>query len=126
MSVLYIWEFSQIVVRDDEEFPQTPGILQQVPVPIDQTVHQSARFNAATAFVYITADVACFIDIGSNVNSGIFALEQGRDYLFGVNPGDLIAVSANPHYQFAIVTDDGTTWIVFDPNPSIGLAQDLF
>lgn len=121
---LYIWEFSEVVVRDSAEFPQTPGILQQVPVVIDQTIHLSAPFNRATSFIYITADQACFIGIGTNLQFGSFPLEQAVDYLFAVNPGDSITVSTAPSVNIVLLTDDRRTFFLTSDDGQFNLTSD--
>ena len=97
MAFLYIWEFSETLVRDGTQVPKTPGIVQQTPVAISQTSAQSAKFNAATSFIYITADEICSVNIGTNptATTSNFRLAQGAAYMFGVNAGDQIAVIAN-------------------------------
>ncbi len=97
MAFLYIWEFSETHVRNGAQVPQTPGILQQTPVGLSVASGVSAPFNAATAFILITADQICSIQIGTNpvATTNHFRLAQGKEYLFGVNPGDQIAAIAN-------------------------------
>jgi hypothetical protein len=97
MAFLYIWEFSETVVRDGTQIPKAPGIIQQTPVAITVGSLQSAKFNTATSFIYISADQICSIVIGTNpvatLNS--FRIPQGEIIPWGVNPGDQIAVIAN-------------------------------
>ena len=101
MAFLYVWEFSETMVRDGTQIPKSPGILQQTPVPISNTSAVSAAFNKATAFICITPDQICSINIGNVAGGPVtaatthFRLAQGQMYLFGVNPGDFIACIAN-------------------------------
>lgn len=97
MAFLYIWEFSECVVRDGTQMPKAPGIVQQTPVAIATTSNASAKFNNATAFILITPDEICSIAIGTAPIAATtnYRLAQGQSYLFGVNPGDQIACIAN-------------------------------
>ncbi len=97
MAFLYIWEFSETMVRDGTQIPKAPGILQQTPVPISQVSAQSAKFQPATSFVLITADQTCSINIGTNptATTNHFRMGQAQPLPFGVNPGDQIAVIAS-------------------------------
>lgn len=97
MAALYIWEFSETMVRNGTQVPQTPGILQQTPVALTNNSVQSAAFNRSTAFILVTPDQICSIQIGSNptATTNHFRLAQGQAYLFGVNAGDKIAAISN-------------------------------
>lgn len=122
--MLYIWEFSEIMVRDDAAFPQTPGILQQIPVPIGQAVNRSAPFAKATSFIYLTADQLCFIGIGTNIGFGSFRLEQAHDYLFAVNPGDVVAVSNTASIDIVILSNDPRTLLLTSDDGQLHLTSD--
>lgn len=98
MAALYIWEFSETMVRDGTQVPRAPGILQQLPVPLSNTSAQSSPFNAATAYILISTDQICSIAIGSNpvATTNSFRLPQGVWPLpIAVNPGDRIAAISN-------------------------------
>ncbi len=96
MATLYIWEFSEVMVRNGSHIPQTPGIVQQVPIPVDTGSTVSARFNTATSFVLVTSDIICQIDIGANPSATLFKFRLPPSVVlpFGVNPGDSIAVTS--------------------------------
>ncbi len=96
MATLYVWEFSEVAVRNGTHFPQTPGIVQQIPVPEDTNSTNSAQFNAATAFVLISSDIICQIAIGANPTATMsnFRIPAGVVLPFGVNAGDRIAVTS--------------------------------
>ncbi len=97
MSNLYIWEFSEVLVRDGTQIPQAPGVVQQLPVPIDNGSNQSSPFQPGTAYIAITADVTFSFVIGPNpvATTNNYRIGQGLERLYGVNPGDRIAVTAN-------------------------------
>ena len=97
MSNLYIWEFSEVLVRDGTQIPKAPGIIQQLPVPIDNGNNVSSIFQPGTAFIVIAADVICSIVIGPNpvATTNSYRIPQGVERMYGVNAGDRIAVTAN-------------------------------
>lgn len=95
MAFVYIWEFSEVVVRGGTQIPKAPGILQQAPISLvaGQSV-ASAPFNKATAFIWISTDTIIGIAIGTSptATTSSFRLPQGvYPVPIGVNPGDQLA-----------------------------------
>src|SRR5579864_201287 len=66
MAVLYISEYSEVVVRDGGiAIAKEPAIASQT-IAIGGASVQSKAFNAATAFIRVHTDAICAVEVGAN------------------------------------------------------------
>lgn len=99
MSKLYISEFpngsSYIGTSEVAILPQT-SVVDQV-VTISSVSAQSLAFDDDTKAIAVISDIGCSIVIGVNptATTSRQLLQQGIRYIFGVSPGEKVAVIAN-------------------------------
>jgi hypothetical protein len=89
---LRIFEFNE-VGRGDVPVRRVPFPVSQDNATVDGTSRQSAAFHAATKFVTIQTDTACYVLFGENptATSAGFLLGTGTEYDFAVTPGHKVA-----------------------------------
>lgn len=98
MATLYISEFSKVAMVDGRmtAVGLMPPVAEQT-VTIAGASAPSAAVNAATKYVRLHTDTACFVAFGTSptaVTASSLKLAANQTEYFGVSPGFAVAVIA--------------------------------